>query len=101
MDGEIQPAENLPAATQETNAAANQIQQHVSQAASQAASVAEKSDDEGWRAIVEELKGIREDIKQLAPPVAVPVEQPAAQPEVEVPPPPPRYVRRNGRKVKR
>lgn len=110
MDGQEQPttpeapAQNLPAA--ETTAA------HVEQAAGAAEQTAQRTGDDGWKTVAEELKGLRGDIRELMDQrtAATPAPSSALEPEtdtpdvdvdVEVPKPPERVIRRNGRKVKR
>lgn len=82
---------------------AQKVVEHVHEAAESAADVAANTGGEGWQTIADELRGLRADIKKMlkASAPAEPAKVPATDVEVEVPTPPSRSIRRNGRKVTR
>jgi hypothetical protein len=89
--------------TPTTQPEAVKVVEHVHEAAESAASVAQSSGAEGWQVIADELKGLRADLKKMVKASKPEAEPTAVAPDVEVeaPTPPVRYVRRNGRKVKK
>lgn len=84
--------------------AAEKVADHVEEAEASAVEAGAASGDEGWKAIAEELRGLRGDIKEMMGKFPVPAddihpEHEEAIPEVVVPKPEPRKKRRFNRKV--
>ncbi len=107
------PNTPVPATPPAVPAAASDVASHVDDAAQAANQVAQKTGDDGWKVVADKLDGIGGKIDALLEKTAasVPTPEPPAAPTTPKPPAAPtvtppkpaaeRFIRRNGRKIKR